>query len=63
MAIGLRGEEVESIVSQSLKKMERRVGPQLVGNQIRQLRSAIAEVITQNNARILDALTKAGIKL
>lgn len=39
------------------------IGPHLKGTQIRQVVTVIAEAITQNNARILEAFTESGIKL
>ena len=64
MAFGLQREEIDSLVRQASEGFRRlRVGSGLESDEQLQISLVIAEVITQNNMRILEALNKAGIKL
>ena len=65
MAFGLQKEEIESLVRVAVEESEKKyhVGEGLTGKGQLQVTLAITEVITQNNARILEVLTEAGIKL
>jgi len=65
MAFGLQKQEIESIVGQTIETVAKRSvsGAFIEGAQLPQVALAIAEAITQNNARILEALAEAGVKI
>jgi hypothetical protein len=65
MAFGLQKGEIESLVRVAVEESEKKyhIGEGLKEKGTLQVTLAITEVITQNNARILEALTEAGIQL
>ena len=65
MDFGLQKEEIESLARQAFEEGRKEFpwGDGLESGQPVQVTHAIVEVVTQNNARILEALTNAGIRL
>ena len=65
MSFGLNKEEITSLLTAPLYRVAaiNHFGDGLDPSARAQVTNAIAEAITQNNARILEALNKAGIKI
>ena len=66
MAFGLDEQEIDSLLTSAKYRQWGKKNPQgdgLSNAQQSQVTGAITEVITQNNARILEALAETGVKI
>lgn len=65
MAFGLEKSEIESLFIEAIEEGRKRYlgGGRIDHQQAAHIALAISEAIAQNNERILEALTKAGVKL